>query len=477
MVRNSCCIYNGKVIWIHEFYTVIDGKQINIPGKIEECRKLGKEKKLFCRCGCGRNMEIVAGPSMTVAQHFRMRRGQKTQVARACHAVHENETTMYSKIVLKCWLDHVLKLNDGDIQTNVPISAFSAEADMRYEFTHFVNQLQLGLCYVRRDCNLYDGKIDSLNEQYNSRFFYIVDSNNHNRTGQYPEYMMKIQKAQGFCIFLNCHDSGDMFSAELNIAYYTHDERDLWYELSVLSDKLSKFAINESCELIYGEEKVIGLVNNKLYEYENTVKGLKQEARRQEDERRKRREERERAETEARKQRQIEEDEKKKGEQRRKDEEKRIRMENYFQKHPKYKILFEYMEKLERVEGFFDSMQSDNSLKQRRENIVIKKVSFDIDKSRICIKDSNLIPFYIYLSDTSSLYMGKGRTGASYAQLDLSKCEDDDVIETVNKHFFCVGKCIHQEVYCIADIDCPHVVGDEKLCGMKNSQCSYRMWK
>ena len=38
MAQREVCMYKGTYIGIESVFTVIDGKQINIPGKIEELR-------------------------------------------------------------------------------------------------------------------------------------------------------------------------------------------------------------------------------------------------------------------------------------------------------------------------------------------------------------------------------------------------------------------------------------------------------
>ena len=48
-------------IGIESVYTVAGGKQINIPEKIEELRKKSRAHALFCPCGCGSRLILVAG--------------------------------------------------------------------------------------------------------------------------------------------------------------------------------------------------------------------------------------------------------------------------------------------------------------------------------------------------------------------------------------------------------------------------------
>ena len=52
----SECLYKDTKLHVSEVYHVVDGKQINIENKVELFRKLGREKKLFCPCGCGESV-------------------------------------------------------------------------------------------------------------------------------------------------------------------------------------------------------------------------------------------------------------------------------------------------------------------------------------------------------------------------------------------------------------------------------------
>lgn len=53
MVQRSVCLCDGKYIGIESIFTVIDGKQINIPDKLNALRARSKKGELFCPCGCG----------------------------------------------------------------------------------------------------------------------------------------------------------------------------------------------------------------------------------------------------------------------------------------------------------------------------------------------------------------------------------------------------------------------------------------
>ena len=76
MIKRSECIYNDEIIGIESIYTVIDGKQLNIPDKVEALRKLGRNGLLKCPCGCGKKLILVAGDKGLRQQHFREKEGE-----------------------------------------------------------------------------------------------------------------------------------------------------------------------------------------------------------------------------------------------------------------------------------------------------------------------------------------------------------------------------------------------------------------
>ena len=55
MAQRTVALCDGKFIGIESIYTVIDGKQINIPDKLEQLRAKSRNNELFCPCGCGAN--------------------------------------------------------------------------------------------------------------------------------------------------------------------------------------------------------------------------------------------------------------------------------------------------------------------------------------------------------------------------------------------------------------------------------------
>lgn len=105
MALRTTCLCDGRIIGIESIFSVIGGKQINIPEKVEELRKRSRSNELFCACGCGANLVLVAGDRNLREQHFRIKDGQSET---KCQYVSESETSIFSKIALKCWLDEKL---------------------------------------------------------------------------------------------------------------------------------------------------------------------------------------------------------------------------------------------------------------------------------------------------------------------------------------------------------------------------------
>ena len=78
MVQRAEALCNDKFIGIEYIYTIIDGKQINDPEKLGEIRSKSRNNELFCTCGCGANLILVAGDKNLRQQHFRIKKGTDT---------------------------------------------------------------------------------------------------------------------------------------------------------------------------------------------------------------------------------------------------------------------------------------------------------------------------------------------------------------------------------------------------------------
>lgn len=129
MAQRTVCLCDGKYIGIESIFTVVNGRQINIPDKVEVLREKSRRNELFCPCGCRANLILVAGDRNLREQHFRIK---DLELEKNCHLVSEGLESVDSKIVLKCWLDD--KLGDQDIESRVPIHAVD-DINRKYEFT------------------------------------------------------------------------------------------------------------------------------------------------------------------------------------------------------------------------------------------------------------------------------------------------------------------------------------------------------
>lgn len=61
MAQRTVALCDSKFIGIESIYTVVDGKQINIPDKLAALRARSRKNELFCPCGCGSNLILVEG--------------------------------------------------------------------------------------------------------------------------------------------------------------------------------------------------------------------------------------------------------------------------------------------------------------------------------------------------------------------------------------------------------------------------------
>jgi len=141
MAQRTVCLCKGKYIGIESIYTVIKGKQINIPEKLKELRAASRKNELYCTCGCGANLILVAGDKNLREQHFRLKDGTYES---ECHLVTEGKTSVDSKIVLKCWLDD--KLQTDDLETRVPINLIGDTA-RKYEFSFLSRTKKIAVSY------------------------------------------------------------------------------------------------------------------------------------------------------------------------------------------------------------------------------------------------------------------------------------------------------------------------------------------
>lgn len=265
MVQRSVCLCDGKYIGIESIFTVIDGKQINIPDKLSALRTRSRKGELFCPCGCGANLILVAGDRNLRAQHFRLKDSARQH---ECTAETERSHSIYSKIVLKCWLDE--KLNVSDVETRVPICLVGDTA-RKYEFSFVSRTSKLAVSYSCNRANLSDEKMEILRANSSGiRLIYIVDALNSCGNGQYPEALMKVQERQGYCLLLDVEEM-EYSTAKLSAVVYAQDCTGLWREIEFAAGALREFSISEYGRLLYQNAPLAALCEWKKSEFEREV--------------------------------------------------------------------------------------------------------------------------------------------------------------------------------------------------------------
>lgn len=265
MVQRSVCLCDGKYIGIESIFTVIDGKQINIPDKLSALRTRSRKGELFCPCGCGANLILVAGDRNLRAQHFRLKDSARQH---ECTAETERPHSIYSKIVLKCWLDE--KLNVSDVETRVLICLVGDTA-RKYEFSFVSRTSKLAVSYSCNRANLSDEKMEILRANSSGiRLIYIVDALNSCGNGQYPEALMKVQERQGYCLLLDVEEM-EYSTAKLSAVFYAQDCTGLWREIEFAAGALREFSISEYGRLLYQNAPLAALCEWKKSEFEREV--------------------------------------------------------------------------------------------------------------------------------------------------------------------------------------------------------------
>ena len=279
MAQRTVALYNGKYIGIESIFTVIDGKQINIPDKLKELRKKSQSNELFCPCGCGSNLILVAGDKNLREQHFRIKEGQCFD---NCTVITEGKTSVDSKIVLKCWLDD--NLHAEDLESRVQICDI-ADSDRRYEFTFISRDYGIAIDYCHNRANLSDEKQTVLEENSKDiRIIHIVDYMNGGAEGQYPEGLMKVQSKQGFCLLLSVVDA-DYETAEMRAAFYDRNIDGLWQEEVFTEGLLKEYRIDDRGNLFFRNKTLISLLEGAKQRFHNHIVIERQ---RREDDRRRR---------------------------------------------------------------------------------------------------------------------------------------------------------------------------------------------
>ncbi len=254
MAQRTVALCDGKYIGIETIYTVINGEQINIPDKLEELRAKGRNNQLFCPCGCGANLVVVAGDKNLREQHFRIK---DKDAFPGCKAIAEGSTSINSKIVLKCWLDE--NIHADDLESRVPISDVS-DSKRRYEFTFLSRTKKVALNYCYDRANLSDEKLSILDKNaVGIKIIHVADAMNAGTEGQYPEWLMKMQNRQGYCLLLSIEDL-DYEKAELEAMFSAEDIDGRWQEIFFASGLLKQFSITDEGKIIFEGKDIAGML-------------------------------------------------------------------------------------------------------------------------------------------------------------------------------------------------------------------------
>lgn len=276
-LKHPYCLRNGTPVWIDYIYTVRDGKQINIPERIEEIRTAANHDELRCACGCGASITLCAPDrSSSVRQHFKIKRGQSGK-----NHIQETRKSQFSKVILKGWLDD--KLCANDIQVQCPAN-MSADTDRKHEYSFISKERNVSVIYSRERINLSDEKVDvlsSCNETLKN--VYIVDISNCGNNDQFPERLYPIQNKQGYCLMLdidNYQYSQDRFydGATMSAMFYAENERGLWKEVVFVSQgSLEDYTFSEDGDLLFKGELLSNLCTNAKQNFEKTVQERRNE--------------------------------------------------------------------------------------------------------------------------------------------------------------------------------------------------------
>lgn len=418
MIQRSVALYDGSYIGIESVYTVINGKQINIQSKVEEVRELGRANKLFCECGCGNNLALVAGERNLREQHFRIKRGSARKCE--CTALTEGQVSTDSRVVLKCWLED--KLNADDIETRVPIDVVE-ETKRKPEFTALSRSQKMGLRYWKTGANIIEDRLDVLHGNLSGiRVFYVVDESSRPVEGQYPETSMKIQERQGYCLLLSVQDR-DYEHADMRAVFYAKDIDGLWRENCLVKGKLKDFDISEALSITYHGTSLEDMLASERLDFEKcqeaeAVRREEHERRRLEKERRAReaaeierlewKKERQRFEEQLlEKRRLVEAETKRRNEEKRKRqlEERLQQKQEYLERHPGTAAVFHYLSGLKKFSGKFIHNQIDGSKNSYIIEVTDEKPIINAERSRIEFPN-NKVCFYV--EETAANYNTKG---------------------------------------------------------------------
>lgn len=466
----SYCLYNGNYIDIAEIYEVRDGKQINIPEKLKYYRALSNSRQLFCSCGCGEVVVLVAGDRNLRKQHFRLLHNFANS---NCEYQEESDISVKSKIMLKCWLTKNLPIKKHEIKYRVPISQL-VENKRRYELSMYSEDYDVGIIYNKHASNIEEEKIDLLSEYLQTKIVYVTQLENEETNGQYPERMMRIQEYQGYCFYLDMTADSLYEEVKAKVSVFERTHRGLWTILNVCTGTLDEFGLKTDGSLVYKGEKVLDLVDSRKQlfqkEQENELEQIRkrEEAERLRQEKiRQEQEERKRLEEEKRIQKELEEQREKEEKEHRKEEERK----RFLQKYPKFTTVYNLLKEMKSIKGNFDSDQWDGKIKSYNIELTIEAVNINVDKHYIEVFMNNWKKAFIFVLENDFCKVNRPKTGVPYKVLDYIRV--DDVERYFRAAFTCVFKESDKEIECIVpEIRC-QFLGEKNICTCEGD-CTYQ---
>lgn len=214
----------------------------------------------------------------------------------------------------------------------------------------------IALNYCHDRSNLSDEKMKILEENASGiSIIHVVDSLNDGSEGQYPEWLMKVQSRQGYCLLLEIEEA-DYDEAYLRAIFYEKNIDGLWKEIVFADGRLKEYRITSDGSVSFRGEKLTDLLNTEKQQFAEQL-----------DEEKKRREEAEERRAEYLEQKQLE-TEKRRAEQRKRHEE------------------HEALEKQQAEKRKIDETRTSGEKRLRNENF-IKKRKADFEQQETQVRD------------------------------------------------------------------------------------------
>ncbi len=365
------------------------------------------------------------------------------------------------------------------------------ENKRKYELTLYSEDFDIGIIYNENISNILEEKVELLSEYMKSPIIYVTRITNEETNGQYPEHMMCIQQAQGYCFYLNLNAKSLYEEVKAKVSIYEKTHRGLWRAIEVCEGLLDDFGLSPDRLLVYKGKLVSELVDKIRKEFQTEQENELEQIKKQEEEERlrqerarelleererqrierawKEKEERERLEEKIRIQREQKEKREKEERRRHLEEERKA----FLKKYPKTARVYELLKELQCLKGDFSSDQGNGSIKRCNIEIQIDNIKINPDRHRIEVYQNSWDKVFIYILEGElSKNFRRPRTGVPYQVLDYTRI--DDVENYFRTAFTCIFKPKDSAVECSAsEINCQFLTnGNMCVC---ESSCTYQI--